>query len=274
MKLSMMSYTMARQKQHFNLKDMLDLTVELELDGIDFVTLHNTDAEKLRRMVDDRGIPVVCHTFFADLNHGDPGARRPGLEACKCGLEAANILGAPVVMIPTLPGLDMDRDTARANWIAGLREALPLAQAAGVTLTIENFPGAASPFVIADDLLEAVAAAPGLKITYDNGNAASGEEPAESFRRCAEHVVHAHFKDWDVQAEEADDFRPMLDGRAYRSALIGEGFIDHRTCLQAMKQAGYDGCINIEYEGDKYVAADAMRRATHYLRGLAAEIGY
>jgi sugar phosphate isomerase/epimerase len=66
----------------------------------------------------------------------------------------------------------------------------------------------------------------------------------------------------------------MLDGRHYRSALIGEGAIDNRACLQAMKDAGYDGCINIEYEGDTYPAAEAVRRATSYLRGLAQAIGY
>ena len=268
MKLSMMSYTMARQAQHFDLQAMLELTRQLDLAGIDFVTLHDVPPDELRKMTDDLGIPVVCHTFFADLNHPDAVARQAGVDACKRGFEAAVTLGAPAVMIPT-PGKDgVDRDTSRRNWIAGLEEVAPLAADAGVTLTVENFPGAASPFVVADDVLQAVREVPGLKITYDNGNAASGEDPAESFARCAQHVVHAHFKDWDVQDEPAEGFRPMLDGRYYRSALIGEGSIDHAACLRAMADAGYDGCINIEYEGNDYVPADAVRRAVAYLRGL------
>jgi len=274
MKLSMMTYTMARQKKTFTVESMLALTSELAFDGIDWVTLYDRDPKDLRRMCDDRGIPCVCHTFFADLCQPTAEARQAGIEACKRGYEAANILGAPVVMIPTPPKGDMDRDTARGHWIAGLQEAAPLAQAAGVTLTVENFPGATSAFVTAADVMKAIRAVPGLELTFDNGNAASGEEPAASFRQCAEHVVHAHFKDWDAQEQPAEGFRPMLDGRYYRPALIGEGVVDHRACLVAMRDAGYAGCINIEYEGDKYPAADGVRRAVEYLRSVAAEIGY
>jgi sugar phosphate isomerase/epimerase len=60
----------------------------------------------------------------------------------------------------------------------------------------------------------------------------------------------------------------MLDGRYYRSALIGEGVVDHRAVIAAMKEAGYDRCINIEYEGNKYRAAEGVRRATETLRAL------
>ena len=268
MKLSTMSYTFSRQREHFDLQRMLRLTRELGLDGIDFVTLHGYDPEDLRRMCDDLGIRVVCHTLIVDLNFPDEESRRPGIEACKRGLEAAVVLGAPVVMIPTPAKRGQDSTVARANWIAGLKEVAPLAADAGVTLTVENFPGRESPFVTADHLLEAVEAVPGLKITFDNGNAATGEDPVESFARSATYVVHAHFKDWDVRDEPAEGFRRMMDGRYYRPALIGEGVIDHASCLAVMAKVGYKGYIDVEYEGDKYDPYEATRRAVDYLRGL------
>jgi len=268
MKYSMMSYTISRQKDHFDLKRMFKFATELKLDGIDFVTLHDTPARELRKMADDYGLPVVCHTFNVDLNMPSSADRRKALDECKRGIEAAVTLGAPIIMLPTPRKKGVDRGISRRNWIAGLCEVAPMAADASLTLTVENFPGAESPFVVATDLLEAVQKVPGLKITYDNGNAATGEDPAASFNACAEHVVHAHFKDWHIRDTEAEGFRRMLDGRFYKPALIGEGDVDHISCLAVMKKRGYDGCINIEYEGDEYDPYTGTTRAVKYLREL------
>jgi sugar phosphate isomerase/epimerase len=184
-------------------------------------------------------------------------------------MTAARALGTKVTMLVT-PGVpDQSRDVTRRNYIKGLREAVKIANDAGITLTLENFPGATSPFVTADDFLEAAAAAPGLKLTYDNGNAFSGEDPARSFERCAAHVVHSHFKDW----KEVPDGKglKMLNGKSYCGALIGEGCVPQASCLRAMKSAGYAGYINIEYENNDYSADDAMRKATAWLRARIAE---
>jgi len=272
MKLTMMSYTMARRREEFTLEGMFQLTCELELYGVDMVTLYNRPATALRKMADDYGVPIVCHTFMTDLNAPDASGRREGLEAVRRGVEAAVVLGAPVVMIPTPGKKGISREASRRNWIVGLRDALLIATDAGVTLTVENFPGAESPFVTASDLLEARREVPGLKVTYDNGNAATGEEPAQSFRDVADHVVHAHFKDWERRDVETEGFRKMLDGRWYKPALIGEGVVDHRACLKAMKESGYESCINIEYEGNKYSPTDAVRKAVDYLRSVIADL--
>lgn len=268
MKYSMMSYTMTRQKEHFDLDEMLRLTAELDLAGIDFFGTCGLTAAELRGRVADLGIPVVCYIFAANLGTADDAARAQALDATKQRVAEAAALGAPRVMIPTPGAEGVDRGECRKRWIGGLQAALPIVEDAGLTLTIENFPGASSPFVVADDVLEAVREVPGLKLTFDNGNAGSGEDPGESFARCAEHVVHAHFKDWAIADDPAPDRRLMLDGRYYKAALIGEGDIDQAGTLAAMKRAGYDGCINIEYEGNDYPPVEAVRRAVEYLRNL------
>jgi len=269
---SMMSYTMTRQKEHFDFDEMLRLTVELDLAGIDFFGTCGLTAEELRARVDNLRIPVVCYIFSANLGAADGAERAQALEVTKQQVALALALGAPRVMIPT-PGTEgVDRAECRKRWIGGLQAALPIMEEAGVTLTIENFPGASSPFVVADDVLEAVRQVPGLKLTFDNGNAASGEAPGESFARCAEHVVHAHFKDWSIADEPAPDRRLMLDGRYYKAALIGEGDVDQAGTLAAMKRAGYDGCINIEYEGNDYPPVQAVWRAVQFLRNLEATL--
>jgi len=75
-KLSILSYTMFRQPEYFDLEKMIELTKELNMDGIDFVGLHNMEPGQLRKMTDDYGIPVVCYTFRPDLNHDSIEGRK------------------------------------------------------------------------------------------------------------------------------------------------------------------------------------------------------
>jgi len=271
MKLCMMTYTMWRQPAYFSLRGMLELTQKLGIEGIDFVTLNDTDPKELRAMANDFGITVAAHTFYADLNYPTAGERQAGVDAAKRGIEDAVTLGAPVGMIPTMGKGDQPREVSRRQFIAGLQEVIDFAQQAGVTLTVENFPGANSPFVIADDVLEAMRDVPGLGLTFDNGNVfTGGEDPAVSFTRCAPHVAHAHFKDWQLMPE--GEGMHGLDGRWYSGALIGEGIVNQKSCLQAMKNAGYNGFINIEYEGNLYPPDDAVRKAVNYLRETIASL--
>jgi len=267
MKLAMMSYTLARQLgpgEKLDIRAMCELTRELDMDAVDLVTTHDNDPHTLRKILDDYGLQVAAYTFYADLNHDSTSARRKGVDQIKRGVETALVLGTTRTMIPT-PGKEgFTREQSRANYIAGLSEGLEFANQAGVTLTVENFPGALSPFVTSDDVLQAVRALPGLMLTFDNGNVLTGgEDPAECFLRTRDYVVHAHFKDWTIVEEGAG--MKGVDGRSYRPALIGEGIVDHASCIQAMADAGYEGYINIEYEGNDYPAAVAVRKAVNYL---------
>ena len=271
MKLCMMSYTFSRQKWEksgrFDLEGMCRVANELGIDGADIVTTGGLPPAEIKRMLADHGIKPACYTFGVALNFPTAAERTAGVDSIKAGVDIAVEIGAPGIMAVTAGKQGVPRDLSRRNFIRGLQESAAFARQAGIFMSIENFPGADSPFVVSSDVLEAIREVPGLKLTYDNGNVLlGGEDPAASFRRCAEQVVHAHFKDWALVGP--DKGREGLDGRRYESALIGEGIVPHKTCLEAMKQSGYAGYINIEYENNKYPPDEATRRAAKYLQGL------
>jgi sugar phosphate isomerase/epimerase len=174
-------------------------------------------------------------------------------------------------MIPTGNKETESRDHARANWIEGLKKAVPVARNAGIVLTVENFPGKHSAFVTAEDFLQAHREIPQLRLTYDSGNAASGENPSYSFRKTFPYTVHAHFKDWYISDQPKEGYREMLNGKYFKPALIGEGEIEHTKILKEMKEKNYDKYINIEYEGnqDPY---EGIRKAVKYLRNIEKNI--
>ncbi len=277
MKLSVMSYTLARQDWKrdgaFDLRRMCELAVDLGLDGVDMVTTYGLPPADVRRALDDHGLRAVCYTFpVSALNAATAADRAPAVDQVCRELETAVALGTDKVMLVTPGGKDIPRDVSRRRYIRGLQECAALARRAGLTMTLENFPGAGSPFAISSDVLEAIREVPGLKLTFDNGNVLlGGEDSAASFRRCAAHVVFAHFKDWERSPDPAKGLEG-LDGHRYRAALIGEGLVDQRACLAAMKEAGYAGYINIEYEGNAYPPDEATRKAAIYLQGLIAEL--
>ena len=267
MKIAMMSYTMARGEwgETRDVAALCRFAQELRLDGIDWVTTHDHDPREVRRITDDLGLRNVCYTCFAKLQSPDARTRREAVDVVKAELDTAATLGADRVMI-VLPGLpDVPREETRRHALEGLAPAVALGEEASITVTIEHFPGATSPFAISADMNAAIEAVPGLRITYDNGNIfIGGEDPADGYRNSREHIVHAHFKDWEL----ADDGLLGLDGRRYRGALIGEGLVDPEPCLRAMKEGGYQGYIDFEYEGSKYAPEQAMRKGVPLLKDM------
>ena len=263
MKLCMMTYTMARQG--FGVKDFIKTAIDCKMEGIDWVSTYGRDPKELKHMSHDAGLEIACHTFSARrFQLGEEN----WLDEVKQSIEDAVIMGAPLVMIPTGTNPNMNRDAYRDFWIEGLKQIEPLAVDAGLILSIENFPGKFSAFVTSNDYHQAKAQIPSLKLTYDDGNAAGGEDPAESFMRCAAEVVHAHLKDWYISDNPEETSRAMLDGKYYVPALVGQGDINTAAVWKVMKDYGYRGFINIEYEGDDIRADKATQMAVEYLRGL------
>ncbi len=259
----MMTYSMARQG--CAAEEIIQAAVDFGFDGIDWVTTYGHPAAELRKRSQDAGMPIVAYTFhFNDFMSG----KENWLDEVKRELAVAVELGAPLVMVPTpaLPGTT-DRLEGQKRWIEALAQAEALVRDARVIYTIENFPGRLSPFVTADDFLTAQKQIPTLQLTFDDGNAASGEDMIESYRLSRQYVKHVHFKDWYEFDTPADDRMPILNGHYYKPALIGEGVIDSCAMLHALQDGGYDGYINIEYEGDAVPARKAMRRAIALLRG-------
>jgi sugar phosphate isomerase/epimerase len=260
----MMSYTMARQG--FSVKEIISTAAKLNLTGIDWVTTYGYDPAELRKMSLDAGLEIACYTFFAARLQA--GAQ-DWLDEIKQSIDNAIALGTPIVMIPTGVNDKMSRKDYLYLWIDALRKIAPLCDQAGIILTVENYPGKDSAFVTAADFLEAKKHIPQLKLTYDDGNAATGEDPLTSIKLCKDDIVHVHFKDWYISDRPAEGYREMLNGKYFKSALIGQGDVPTAACLNALKAINYKGFINIEYESDDIPADQAIAQAVSFLNQQA-----
>ncbi|MBI3944760.1 MAG: sugar phosphate isomerase/epimerase [Armatimonadetes bacterium] len=275
MKIAMMTYTMARGRKKgeaFDVEGLCRFTRELGLEGVDWVTTYEHDPREVRRIMDDHGLRTVCYTFFCDLNFPTAAERRPGLDTFRRGIEAAVALGADKVMLPVSGKSGCTREESFRNVVQGLHEAVILAEEAGVTTTVENFPHPLSPFIVSDDVNRAIREVPQLRVTFDNGNVVTGgESAADGFRKSAPYVVHAHFKDFQSCPEGTPGAHICLDGKYRRAVLVGDGDVDQVACVQAMREHGYQGYINFEYEGSDLSPRDATIEGVRRMREWIAQ---
>lgn len=84
-----------------------------------------------------------------------------------------------------------------------------------------------------------------LKATIDVGNYMScGQEGPIGTRLAASYCAYVHFKDFQKIPDPAFPWGWKIEGCG-----LGEGTVDHRACLEALREAGYNGSVALEYEG-------------------------
>lgn len=266
MKISTMTFTLGAVPDLYPIERFADIAAECGCQGINWVSTCRLTCQRVRELTAAAGLEVSSYTIPPNaFVHG--GTHQEALDELHREIDTAAEIGAPSIMIVPLPidGLN-DRDASRKAWCEFLPELEPFALNAGIDLTIENYEGAASPFVKASELLEAKAAAPSLKFTFDIGNAALGEDPVLTAKQLAGSIAFCHFQDWNLLDSEEPNCIHGLDGRFYTKTLVGEGILDTPAVIRQLHADGYDGYIDIEYVGRQYTPADGVAKAAKYLK--------
>jgi len=183
------------------------------------------------------GTQLVCWAVDTDLTLTDADTRRAQLSHVATAIEAARFLGAPLLRITT-GGKEGD-SAAVGQTVDTLRSVLPAAMAGGVKLAIENHFGlSADPHALAE--IVTMLNSPYVGVCLDLGNFRE-DEADDGMRLLAPHAIHVHAKSYA--------FGP--DGE--------ETKINYQATMQAIRAAGYDGVLSIEFEGDG-IPADGIRK--------------
>lgn len=230
-------------------KEMLDIveicrrTKALGIDGLDFISNgYNRTWTEIKKISDDYGLKSICYTMgVGEMESPDPVIRAEGIEQFKVRLETAHALGTNRIMLNQGGKASGNSSEVNRKWmIESLGEALPLAKAAGVEVTIETHNSKVSPFRNSANFTEALRQVPELRVCFDTGNSfGNGEDPLAGYLANRRHITHMHFKDY-------------ADGKlgdARRICPPGTGLVDLPRIIEAMKESGYDGYINLERGG-------------------------
>lgn len=207
--------------------------------------------DRIRRRAATLGVelPSVCLGF---LNRGGPTADDPDVRAdarasIRRAVDAAAAVGADAILVPFFADAEIETDRHRDRVVENIRRVAESAEAAGITLALENtLSGAANR-----ELLDRIDS-PAVGTYYDVGNAvAYGLDPVEDILALGDEMVRLH-----VKGRDADGACP-----------VGDGEVDLEGCVEALETVGYDDWVVLETSAPNDPLSDAqanLRRTRAY----------
>jgi len=258
----------------------------LDVDGLEFYSgfLDLVDESKwaeYRQLAaeHDLQIPMLCCS--PDFTHPDPDYRREQIETEKRHIEMTAALGGSYCRV--LSGQrrpEISREQGITLAAECIEACLPHAEAAGVTLILENhykdnywqYPEFAQHADVFCELVDRIDS-PHFGVNYDPSNTLlAGEDPLELLRRVKHRVVTMHASDRYLAEGTIEDLRREEDSVGYANRLkhgeIGKGLNDYDAIFAVLKSAGFDGWISIE---DGVEGMEQLARSAEFLRKKIAE---
>lgn len=282
MKLSVSSYSFHQyvKKGEMTLFDVIDKAAELGFEGIEFIDLPKdlphaerlALAKKLRAYAEEKGLAVVAYAVGARLWKPLFAHRREVARVLR-EVEVAAALGAPVmrhdlVWALTKRGRGKSFFTMIPKLAKDARKITEYAAQRGVKTCSENHGYVAQDSERMEAFVKAVAH-PNYGLLVDMGNfLCVDEEPLSAVTRVAPYVIHAHAKDMLLCDADTDGGEKILKTRGnnhLKPVAVGEGSVPVADCITALKSAGYDGWLTLEYEGKEDCLA-AIPRGLAFLR--------
>jgi sugar phosphate isomerase/epimerase len=213
--------------------------------------------QKLRNMIKELGLELVCLAGYNDFTAGVDKAGIPNTEiqAVYIGELArlARDLGTSMVRIYTgyeRPDLPYDKQYAMV--VEGLQMAGRIAAEYGITLAIQNHHDIALHHDAMKWLIDEVNL-PNVKAAFDCWSPTleglSSEEIRKAVHTMSPYLVHtttADYKELPRFKYEHQQTNYVKMESQMRAVPMGKGFLDYGTFIKALKEIGYQGYISYE----------------------------
>lgn len=169
-------------------------------------------------------------------------------------LRQAQMLGSERVML--IPGFLSGQDEGELPRMkAAVCRMAELADAQGLTATIECYDDARSPIATIAGMEDFLDAAPKLYVTLETGNFIfSGDDILQAQQRFAGRIRHVHLKDRFLPERSPDvpptgEPKTAVTGQVMYPCPVGQGHIPMIQVLDGLDRSGYQGVMTIEHFG-------------------------
>lgn len=277
MKISVSSYSFAQyiRKGLMTEFDCVEKAKELGLDTIDFTELRPCEnptfeqqieqAKKIREKADELGMNIEAYFVGAHLYYDTPEENEAEVQRVCRQLDVAKALGCKIMRHDvcyrlTKTGNGKSFDLQLPTIAENCRKIAEYGQKLGIKTCSENHGYIAQDSDRMERLFNAVNHDNyGLLVDFGNFSCAD-EDHVTAVSRVAPYAISAHAKDMHIYEGKVygDGIFPTRGGNSLRGAIIGQGNVPVKQCIRAMKRAGYDGYLCIEFEGKE----DCIRSIT------------
>ena len=259
--VSSYSFSQAMRDGRMNILDVIPKAKELGYDGVEIVRGDQSDREMralaalLKVQSEEAGIPIIAYMVGADFI-------KNGLEnevaRLKGESEIAALMGAPRMRHDSSAGVDANGnkvsfEDALPIIADGYRQVTEFAAGLGVKTMIENHGFFAQDPDRIEKLINAVGN-DNFGALVDIGNFACADvDHAYAVGLTAPYAIHAHAKDFHKKpGTGVNPGEGWFNSRAcnyLRGSIIGHGDVPVQQCIAALRRAGYDEYLMIEFEG-------------------------
>lgn len=255
------------------MEDFLDLAKELDVDGVSlescfFPSYDASFLGDLKAKLDEYGFDRVYAWGHPDgLERGQNAEAYDDMVA---SIDRAVAIGADTMRV--VASSLMFRHEPHQPQIEALvkqfKQAVPLAEAAGVKLAVENHIDFTSDEMV--QMIEAVGS-PNFGINFDTGNFLRLlDDPLKGMDKLAKYTYATHIKDLKVNPQAAPD-----DWYFFSSTPVGDGLVDNQALAQKLKDSGYTGFLAVETDflhPDYDDEHQAIRQSVANLKAIAAKL--
>jgi sugar phosphate isomerase/epimerase len=193
------------------------------------------ERQRVRRIFEQAGLPIVALDTSVRIAAA-PDARSV-LDELVPMLELASEWESAVVRVfggEWDAGRSREEAIGQARYVLG--EAAVTADRLGLAITLETHDRFSNVDLVAEVLEDLPAAAAAL---WDVGHPHRvGNTPAHVVQTLSGRIAHVHVK--DCRRDSADD--------DWKLTLLGDGEVPVRSCVDALRTAGYTGWLSVEWE--------------------------
>ena len=207
-------------------------------------------AKVLRQKADELDFTISNLAVPANLLKDD------AVDTLKEWVDVAEVLGAPTMRHDVcFDGMKQYEGYSNLlpRFVESCREVTEYAKAKGIKTMTENHGYFSQDSDRVESLINAVAS-DNFGQLIDMGNfLCADEDPVTAVGRCAKYAFYVHAKDFIVKngngADPGEGFFLSRGGNFIRGTIVGHGAVPVVQCLRALKKAGYDGWLSVEFEG-------------------------
>lgn len=278
MKLAVSAYSFYQyiREGKMTIWETVDRAAEMGYEAIEFLNMPGgsyeeqcESAKKLNYLAHDAKIDICAYTIGAELFKNTHEENLRERERLKRQAEVASILGAPIMRHDVCyslkkSGKGRSFDLMLPTIVEGIREVTGYAQKLGVRTSVENHGYIAQD----SDRLERLFCAvdhDNFGLLLDIGNfMCVDEDNAQAVSRLAPYAIHVHAKDMHYSREFREGWGMTRGCNYFCGAVIGQGDVPVKKCVEIIKRAGYDGYLSVEFEG-REDCMDAISHSRKYL---------
>ncbi|MEU0493949.1 sugar phosphate isomerase/epimerase family protein [Mycobacterium sp. NPDC006124] len=253
---------------NLNLEGLIDIAAANSLGGIGLWrhVYADTGVRQASRLIESAGLAVTSVCRAGMFPQSSDGAARATRDDNVRAVDEAQALGADCLVVVCGAGATPDLTEARRQVADGLDDLAAYAATAGVKLAVEPM----HPMMIADrsvitSLSEAVDLVDpltdrGVGLAIDAYHVFWDVDYPREAMRAAGRIHTVQISDWTLP----------IDHHLRSRGMPGEGMIDLRHFMAAVRAAGFGGLVEVEVLSDRWAGQPPQVVVDAMLRGVSA----